>query len=98
MDLVGSVEDSDVIIVDDMIDTAGTLCKAASVLKEFGGTVYYAQPCPSHVPGRLLCTASCRDLYGQIVAGTNGYTPQFFFFCTKDIDSVQCASCEWACP
>ena len=38
MDLVGSVEDSDVIIVDDMIDTAGTLCKAASVLKEYGGT------------------------------------------------------------
>ncbi|CAM9706737.1 unnamed protein product, partial [Hapterophycus canaliculatus] len=37
MDLVGSVHDSDVIIVDDMIDTAGTLCKAASVLKEFGG-------------------------------------------------------------
>ncbi|CAN0562868.1 unnamed protein product, partial [Laminaria digitata] len=37
MDLVGSVEDSDVIIVDDMIDTAGTLCKAASVLKDFGG-------------------------------------------------------------
>lgn len=37
MDLVGSVEDSDVIIVDDMIDTAGTLCKAASVLKEYGG-------------------------------------------------------------
>lgn len=37
MDLVGSVEDSDVIIVDDMIDTAGTLCKAASVLKACGG-------------------------------------------------------------
>lgn len=37
MDLVGSVKDSDVIIVDDMIDTAGTLCKAASVLKEYGG-------------------------------------------------------------
>ena len=37
MDLVGSVEDSDVIIVDDMIDTGGTLCKAASVIKEYGG-------------------------------------------------------------
>lgn len=30
MDLVGSVEGSDAIIVDDMIDTAGTLCEAAA--------------------------------------------------------------------
>lgn len=29
MNLVGTVQDSDVIIVDDIIDTAGTLCKAA---------------------------------------------------------------------
>ena len=36
MDLVGSVEDCDAIIVDDMVDTAGTLCKAANVLKEAG--------------------------------------------------------------
>lgn len=32
MDLVGSVENADVIIVDDMIDTAGTLCEAANEL------------------------------------------------------------------
>lgn len=37
MDLVGSVDDSDVIIVDDMIDTAGTLCAAAEQLKANGG-------------------------------------------------------------
>lgn len=36
MDLVGSVQDCDVIIVDDMVDTAGTLCKAANMLKEAG--------------------------------------------------------------
>ena len=36
MDLVGSVEGADVIIVDDMVDTAGTLCKAAEELKTFG--------------------------------------------------------------
>eukprot|EP00752_Nemacystus_decipiens_P004003 g3666.t1 len=42
MDLVGSVEDSDVIIVDDMIDTAGTLCKAASVLKDYGARRVFA--------------------------------------------------------
>ena len=33
---IGDVEGRDIIIVDDMIDTAGTLCKAADVLKEKG--------------------------------------------------------------
>ncbi len=42
MDLVGNVEDSDVIIVDDIIDTAGTLCKAAEVLKEYGARRVFA--------------------------------------------------------
>lgn len=36
MDLIGDVAGKDCIIVDDMIDTAGTLCKAADILKENG--------------------------------------------------------------
>jgi ribose-phosphate pyrophosphokinase len=42
MDLVGNVEGMDCIIVDDMIDTAGTLCKAASELKARGAKRIYA--------------------------------------------------------
>jgi ribose-phosphate pyrophosphokinase len=42
MDLVGSVEGKDCIIIDDMIDTAGTLCKAAAELKDFGAKKVYA--------------------------------------------------------
>ena len=42
MDLVGDVADSDCIIVDDMIDTAGTLCKAADVLIEKGARRVFA--------------------------------------------------------
>eukprot|EP01006_Ploeotia_vitrea_P013933 TRINITY_DN36663_c0_g1_i1.p1 TRINITY_DN36663_c0_g1~~TRINITY_DN36663_c0_g1_i1.p1 ORF type:complete len:436 (-),score=217.91 TRINITY_DN36663_c0_g1_i1:79-1335(-) len=42
MDLVGNVNDSDVIIVDDMIDTAGTLTKAAAELKKRGARSVYA--------------------------------------------------------
>lgn len=42
MDLVGEVKDCDCIIVDDMIDTAGTLCKAAAVLKEKGARRVFA--------------------------------------------------------
>ncbi|MCF0174821.1 MAG: ribose-phosphate pyrophosphokinase [Bacteroidales bacterium] len=33
---IGEVKDRNIVIIDDMIDTAGTLCKAADVLKEMG--------------------------------------------------------------
>jgi len=36
MRLIGEVEGKDVILVDDLVDTAGTICKAASLLKEKG--------------------------------------------------------------
>ena len=36
MNIIGDVEGKDVILVDDMIDTAGTMCKAANVLKSRG--------------------------------------------------------------
>jgi ribose-phosphate pyrophosphokinase len=42
MDLVGEVEGCDVIMVDDMIDTAGTLTKAAAELKRMGAKRVYA--------------------------------------------------------
>ena len=37
MNIIGDVKDKDVIIVDDMIDTAGTLCNAAKAIIEKGG-------------------------------------------------------------
>ena len=36
MRLIGEVEGKDVILVDDLVDTAGTICKAAAVMKENG--------------------------------------------------------------
>lgn len=43
---IGEVEGKNIIIVDDMIDTAGTLCKAAEVLKEKGALSVRA--CATH--------------------------------------------------
>ena len=43
---IGDVEDKNIIIVDDMIDTAGTLCKAAEVLKSKGAKSVRA--CATH--------------------------------------------------
>ncbi len=36
MNVIGDVKGGDVVLVDDMIDTAGTICQAAQVLKERG--------------------------------------------------------------
>lgn len=36
MQVIGEVEGMDVVLVDDMIDTAGTICKAAQIIKEKG--------------------------------------------------------------
>ncbi|MDC0933114.1 ribose-phosphate pyrophosphokinase [Arcobacteraceae bacterium] len=46
MNIIGDVEGRDVIILDDMVDTAGTLTKAADVLKEKGATSVMA--CCTH--------------------------------------------------
>ena len=43
---IGDIKDRDIVIVDDMIDTAGTLCKAAGVLMEMGARSVRA--CASH--------------------------------------------------
>ncbi len=38
MELIGDVEGKNVILVDDMVDTAGTLTKAADLMMERGAT------------------------------------------------------------
>ncbi|MBX5475772.1 MAG: ribose-phosphate pyrophosphokinase [Clostridia bacterium] len=42
MNVIGDVQDRDVVIIDDMIDTAGTICMGAVMLKERGARRVYA--------------------------------------------------------
>jgi len=53
MNVIGDIEGKNVILVDDIIDTAGTIVKAASVLKSFGAKKVY---------GCTLYTSICPDL------------------------------------
>ena len=62
MDLVGSVDGCDVIVLDDMIDTAGTLCAAASRLKANGARRVFAFA--SH--GLLSGTAADRIRHSEL--------------------------------
>ena len=51
MNVVGEIEGKHCIIVDDMIDTAGTLCKSAETLKEMGA--------------KSECVCACRCVYSR---------------------------------
>ncbi len=46
MNVIGDIEGKNVVIVDDIIDTAGTIVKAASVLKDFGAKRVFG--CATH--------------------------------------------------
>lgn len=46
MNVIGDIEGKNVILIDDIIDTAGTITKAASVLKNFGAKKVYG--CATH--------------------------------------------------
>ncbi|MBR5729278.1 MAG: ribose-phosphate pyrophosphokinase [Prevotella sp.] len=46
MQIIGDVKDKNVVIVDDMVDTAGTIAKAADIMKEAGAKSVRA--CASH--------------------------------------------------
>ena len=46
MNIIGDVKGKTAVILDDMVDTAGTLCKAAEALKEHGANEVHA--CITH--------------------------------------------------
>ena len=46
MNIIGEIKDKKVILIDDMIDTAGTICNGANALVERGAKEVYA--CCSH--------------------------------------------------
>lgn len=46
MNIVGNIEGMNCIILDDMIDTAGTICNAAAAIKSMGAVAVYA--CATH--------------------------------------------------
>ena len=54
MNIIGEVENKTCIIVDDMVDTAGTLCQAANALKEEGAKGVYAYCTHAVLSGKAI--------------------------------------------
>jgi ribose-phosphate pyrophosphokinase len=65
MNIIGEVEGRTCVIMDDMVDTAGTLCKAAQVLKERGATrvfAYATHPVLSGGAGERIAASEIDEL------------------------------------
>ena len=61
MQIIGDVKDKNVIIVDDMVDTAGTITKAADIMKEAGSVRAIASHCVMSGPATERVEASALE-------------------------------------
>ncbi len=86
MSIIGDVEGKDVIIVDDMVDTAGTLCKAADLMIAAGATSVRA--IVTH--GVMSGTASERIMASSLTE--IAFTDSIPFECKK-CDKVRILTC-----
>jgi ribose-phosphate pyrophosphokinase len=77
MHIIGEVKDRTCLIVDDMVDTAGTLCKAATALKEHGASRVIAYCTHAVLSGNAYNNISDSDLDELVVTDTIPLTKQF---------------------
>lgn len=70
MHIIGEVDGQTCIIVDDMIDTAGTLCQAASALKAHGAGDIYATATHAVLSGPALDRINSSSLKEVLVCNT----------------------------
>ncbi|MGD8862357.1 MAG: ribose-phosphate pyrophosphokinase, partial [Myxococcales bacterium] len=70
MHIIGEIEGRDCIILDDMIDTAGTLCNAAKALKDQGAARVYAAATHPVLSGPAVERIAASELEEVVVTDT----------------------------
>jgi ribose-phosphate pyrophosphokinase len=70
MHIIGDIKGKNCIIVDDMVDTAGTLCQAASALKKSGAKKVFAYCTHPVLSGRAIENISTSELDQLVVTNT----------------------------
>jgi ribose-phosphate pyrophosphokinase len=75
MNIIGDIRDRDCIILDDMIDTAGTLCNAAKALKEAGARRVFAAATHAVLSGPAVDRIRTSALEEVVVTDTIPLSP-----------------------
>ncbi len=70
MNIIGEVEGRTCVIMDDLVDTAGTLCKAATALKEHGARQVLAYCVHPVLSGQAVERINHSDLDELVVTDT----------------------------
>ena len=70
MNIIGEVEDKNCVMIDDMVDTAGTLCHAASALKSHGAASVAAYITHPVLSGPAVSRITESDLDEMVVTDT----------------------------
>jgi len=70
MNIIGNVKGKVAIIIDDMIDTAGTMCKAADAIKERGAIEVYGMATHPVLSGKAIERIENSSLISVIVSDT----------------------------
>jgi ribose-phosphate pyrophosphokinase len=76
MHLIGEVKDRTCLIVDDMVDTAGTLCKAAEALKDQGALKVVAYATHPVLSGNAIQNITNSQLDSLVVTDTIPLSPE----------------------
>ena len=70
MNLIGEVEGRTCLLIDDIVDTAGTLCKAAEALKKFGAEKVVAYATHAVLSGKAIDNISNSSLDNLVVTNS----------------------------
>jgi ribose-phosphate pyrophosphokinase len=76
MNIIGDIENKTCILIDDMIDTAGTLCQAAQVLKEKGAKKVVAYATHAIFSGNAISNIENSSIDEVVITNTIPLTPE----------------------
>ncbi|MDR2637918.1 MAG: ribose-phosphate pyrophosphokinase [Zoogloeaceae bacterium] len=76
MNIIGDVKDRTCVIMDDMVDTAGTLCKAATAMKAHGAKKVVAYCTHPVLSGGAVARVNTSDLDALVVTDTIPLSPE----------------------
>jgi ribose-phosphate pyrophosphokinase len=76
MNIIGDVRDKTCVLVDDIVDTAGTLCAAAAALKQNGARKVLAYCTHAVLSGPAISNLEASELDQLVVTDTIPLTPQ----------------------